>query len=298
MSNIKKHQCPSCGGNLTVNNDSQMYYCAFCGSTYDYEYFREEQMHNMGETFLSRGEFMGAIDAYRFILKKDPHDFLALRGLMLAAAELKNMDELIREKKTNEFSYDPELVSEVIEGAAEEDKEYFSELSRIYSDKKKLYELTNEVESLVSEKREIADTIRLNGKKREECYNERDGIKYPPKFSFVMLWILDAFLLSITIYVTVVLVAYEVGIAAALVPFIGFGMVIGIAFSNLKSVYPRVKRINELDKLTGELHVKSGILGDKIRDLYAEEEKLTIAVRNSSNVFVKKDNQIINDEKA
>ena len=64
MSNIKKHQCPSCGGSLIIDNDKQLYHCTFCGSTYDYEYFREEQMHEMGETFLSRGEFMAAIDAY------------------------------------------------------------------------------------------------------------------------------------------------------------------------------------------------------------------------------------------
>ena len=25
MTMIKKHQCPSCGGNLTVDNDKQMY---------------------------------------------------------------------------------------------------------------------------------------------------------------------------------------------------------------------------------------------------------------------------------
>ena len=42
MSSIKKHQCPSCGGTLSVDNERQMYRCKFCGSTYDYEYFREE----------------------------------------------------------------------------------------------------------------------------------------------------------------------------------------------------------------------------------------------------------------
>ena len=77
MSSIKKHQCPSCGGNLIIDNDKQMYHCTFCGSTYNYEYFREDQMLQMGETYLSRGEFNAAVDAYKFTLKKDPHDFLA-----------------------------------------------------------------------------------------------------------------------------------------------------------------------------------------------------------------------------
>ena len=53
MSIIKKHQCHSCGGELTAGNGKQMYYCASCGSTYDYEYFGEEQMRETGETHLS-----------------------------------------------------------------------------------------------------------------------------------------------------------------------------------------------------------------------------------------------------
>ena len=75
---IKKHQCPSCGGSLRIDSDKQMYHCAFCGSAYDYEYFREDRIHEAGETYLSRGEFMATADAYEFMLKKDPHDFLAL----------------------------------------------------------------------------------------------------------------------------------------------------------------------------------------------------------------------------
>ena len=68
MGNIKKHQCPSCGGNLIVDSDKQMYHCTFCGSTYDYEYFREDQIQQMFGTFLSRGEFMAAADACKFML--------------------------------------------------------------------------------------------------------------------------------------------------------------------------------------------------------------------------------------
>ena len=44
MSNNKKHQCPSCGGGLIIDNDKQMYRCASCGSAYDFEYFREDRL--------------------------------------------------------------------------------------------------------------------------------------------------------------------------------------------------------------------------------------------------------------
>ena len=53
MSNINKHQCPSCGGSLIVDNEKQMYRCTSCGSSYDYDYFREEKLHEMGETEMS-----------------------------------------------------------------------------------------------------------------------------------------------------------------------------------------------------------------------------------------------------
>ena len=131
ISKIKKHQCPSCGGSLRIDRDKQMYHCTFCGSSYDYEYFREDKIHEAGETYLSRGEFMATADAYEFMLKKDPHDFLALRGLMLTAAHITDMSELDREVVSDQFSYDSQMVSEAIESASEEDKGYFIELARV-----------------------------------------------------------------------------------------------------------------------------------------------------------------------
>ena len=154
MSNINKHQCPSCGGSLIVDNEKQMYRCTSCGSSYDYDYFREEKLHEMGETNLSRNEFGAAADAYRLLLKRDPHDFQALRGLMLAAANLKDMDGLVRKGDSKSFSYDPKLVSEVLGSASEEDKEYFEKLAKIYSDLKDLAEL-------LQARRTARTTIRL-----------------------------------------------------------------------------------------------------------------------------------------
>ena len=86
MSITTKHQCPSCGGYLNVDIDKQMYRCVSCGSTYDFDYFREEKLLELGDTALSRGEFDAAVDAFKLYLQKFPHDFTANRGMMLAAA--------------------------------------------------------------------------------------------------------------------------------------------------------------------------------------------------------------------
>ena len=72
MSAIQKHQCPSCGGSLIIDGEKQMYRCTSCGSAYDYDYFRADRLHEMGEKNLSRDEFGAAVDAYRLLLKKNP----------------------------------------------------------------------------------------------------------------------------------------------------------------------------------------------------------------------------------
>ena len=62
-----------------------------------------------------RKEFESVVEAYRLSLKTNPHDFYALRGLMLAAAFLKDMDGLVHADEAKHFSYDSQMVKEVIE---------------------------------------------------------------------------------------------------------------------------------------------------------------------------------------
>ena len=301
MSKIRNRQCPSCGGNLSVDNDRQMYRCTSCGSTYDYEYFIEEKMHEMGGTYLSRGEFMAAVDAFRLILEKAPHDFKALRGLMLAAARLKDIDELVSEDISNEnFSYDSKLVSEATEGALEEDKEYFTELGKIYSDKKKLSDYLKEIESLAKEKRKISDDISKNDQLREECYikNARSGTKTSPKTAFVTGWIFIGFLAFSTIYLIVFLINYgiseEVGVVVFLLIFNLMTMP-GIALINYWSNYRKVKIMNEIDRQNGVLYEKARETGEKRRQLEDEAERLSSNIRSFSHKFVEKDKQTVRD---
>lgn len=295
MSNIKKHQCPSCGGNLTVDNDKQMYYCKFCGSTYDYEYFREEQMHEMGETYLQRKEFLAAADAYRFILKKDPHDFLALRGLMLAAGHFRNIDELIREDKVADFSYKTTLVSEVVDGASEKDGKYFADWEKIYSDMKSLADCRREIENLSRERRRIDEDIQIKNNARDEYYFEdKNGLEYSPKSVFNLLWIVSAVILVITIICVVTFLTSGDRTAITLAVLLTLVNLVAVVL-NLNLAYPRVKKINEIDTDIGELYAETGRLGEKIRDLEHQSDKLKIIIKTSSHNFVKKDKLIMND---
>ena len=193
MSKIKKDQCPSCGGNLIDDSEKQMYRCTSCGSSYDYDYFREEKLHGLGETYLSRGESRAAVDAYKLILEKKPHDFLALRGLMLASAYLKDMDGFSRIVDAKHFSYDSQLVGEVLDAASEEDKEYFSEFEKIYVNKQKLIDCNREIESLRREREKIEAHIRFVDGTRYEYYFKTKHGEQNPRFVFILVWCLTAF---------------------------------------------------------------------------------------------------------
>ena len=296
MSNIKKHQCPSCGGNLTVDNDNQMYRCPSCGSTYDYEYFREEQIHEMGETYLSRGEYMAAADAYKFKLKKDPDDFLARRGLMLAAARLKKMDDLISEDYSKSSQINLMLVCDAVEGAPEKDKGYFEELVKLYSDMKKLSKCNADIKTLGKDAKRIGDEIRFTD---ESCVNYKIETGYlagkEPVEAFVSAWVLDFFLFAVMLCVVVPL-AVSGPLITTLFVSLAFALVIGlIAIVNMTAVYPEVKELKELKAYVKELRIESGAVDEKIGKLKNEAYMLSESIRIAANVFVEKDRLIMKD---
>ena len=56
MAIVKSNVCKSCGGLLDIDLDRQVYVCQFCGVTYDYEYFREENVMDVAGRALAAGE--------------------------------------------------------------------------------------------------------------------------------------------------------------------------------------------------------------------------------------------------
>ena len=297
ISKIKKHQCPSCGGSLRIDSDKQMYHCSFCGSSYDYEYFKEDRIHEMGETYLSRGEFMATADAYEFMLKKDPHDFLALRGLMLAAAHLTNMNELDQENGDGKFSFDPEMVSQAIESASAEDKDYFEEIAKVYSEKMKLIECKEKIEALWEEKRKINDVIAHNNLMRKDYYIGAA----PPKNQFLIGWLVIAFwFLVVLICASVSSEAFISGpdyLGGSLTTLaVVFMMWLGMIGYNFLFVYPKVKKAKQIDKENSKLYVESGKMDEQIKDLENESAKLLAGLKKSIHDFVRKDRQRMKDK--
>ena len=293
MGHIKKRQCPSCGGTLIDDSEKQIYRCTSCGSSYDYDYFREEQLHELGETYLSRGEVEAAVDAYRLILKKAPHDFLALRGLMLAAAYLKDMDGLSRIDDAKHFSYDPQLVGEVLDAASEEDKEYFSKFAKIYADKQKQIDCNREIKSLHRKRESIEANIRFTDNTRYEYYFETKSSQLHPKGVFIAVWCLTAFY-SVPSFFGIFDTDNESVMSIFFTIVCGLSLLIGCGI-NFLIVYPKMRMINAIDADIRNLKIESEATAGKIRALETEAEELSDDIRKAISDLIRKDRQIVPD---
>ena len=294
MSDIKKHLCPNCGGNLIVDNDKQMYTCESCGSTYDYSYFKEEEMHETGDKYLQRGEFMAAADAYKFTLNKNPHDFHALRGLMLAVGGLKSIDEMsfIHREKTKDFEYDTEVVSKVIEGALEEDKRYFEDWGNIYFETKKVSDLKGEVESLKAEKRRIEDKLRDEINNRTGTYSENEmGMAISPKMIFILLWAGIAAIICFSIPFCIGMFSVLGSVAAFEAVCYSAFIVIVMLIGNMVFVFPKVRTMKKANDVIPECNNESKRLDEKISELENEVNKLTVKINVAGRHFTEKDKQ-------
>ena len=106
--------------------------CPFCGITYDYEYFREDNVLDLATRALNRCEFGSAKEAFEFALKKDPHSTKALRGIILCNNQWKNMAPLLYVEKVYLKKDDPSLLK-AIENCEPENKEYFENIKNALS---------------------------------------------------------------------------------------------------------------------------------------------------------------------
>ena len=243
---------------------------------------------------------MATTEAYEFMLKKDPHDFLALRGLMLAAAHLTDMSEL--DQANESFSYDDQIVSRVIENASEEDKEYFTEFAKVYAEKKRLVDHDEAIEALREEKSKIDSVIDQNNRGREENYVKGEfSSKEHPVYTFIVIWVVTGVFTLITLLLAKGLIdAYvsntdDVSFYLGTVIFFGvISLVFGVG--NCLDYFPRLRKIRRFEKANAMLYEEASIMDDKIRNLENESSKLKGNIRRFIHDFVRKDRLIMRDK--
>jgi len=257
--------------------------------------YEEYQMLKPGDKNLSRKKYAEAIEAYKAVLAQNPHDFLALRGLMLAAAKIRDPDELsyIHSEGEEDFTYDFDLAISVIEGASEEDKKYFADFEKIYSDMKRISDSKVEIESLGNDKTTNEAYIKHNEKLRRRQYVNHKMKSQHPKKEFISNWILCAMVLLCMIFM---LIYFKPDASMAVMLVVSFILIIcGLAAFNIFYVYPRINKVKEFDRTIAELHLESAEIDEKIKTCKAEAEKLSGVVDNSIEDFIKRDKQILSD---
>ena len=133
MKDVKIHTCPTCGGNLLVNIERQMYECPFCGVTFDYDYFREENVLGIAAQALMNNEFTSADRAYDFMLEKEPDNFEALRGKALVAMNIPKIDDIRSPDLFSKIKYEPvyKEIDRAIGSSKPQDREYFTTMKDI-----------------------------------------------------------------------------------------------------------------------------------------------------------------------
>ena len=116
---IKKLACESCGGQLIIDEMKQNYTCQFCGVTYDYEYFREDDIHTKAERYLHRHEFKAAREALEFLLVKEPSNSYAGEKLLLSQYHLRGVEDIVKTDVRLWHEADPEEVDRIVSGSEE-----------------------------------------------------------------------------------------------------------------------------------------------------------------------------------
>ena len=167
VSKLQKHTCPSCGGPLRVNLERQMYECPFCGVTYDYEYFRKDDVLLRAAQCLKRGEWMAATEAYDFLLTKEPHNFEALLGKILAAAHMKKQDDMANLElfRSLNFAKVKKCTDQAVRDADSAHRKYFEKVQELF-DCAKEYDARNDTIERSNQRRKIENS-KLNAKKEE-----------------------------------------------------------------------------------------------------------------------------------
>ena len=121
-----------------------------------------------------------------------------------------------------------------------------------------------EIEALRDEHRKIYDAIRQNNTTREYLYAvNRLGIGFSPLTRFIMMWVIEFFVVLFTIYYAVTNPPIELFLVLV---FIG----VLIALLNLLLVYPKVRKKKKLDADNKKLYAELRKIEERINALKSE----------------------------
>lgn len=118
----------------------------------------------------------------------------------------------------------------------------------------------NETESLREELRRINHTIQCNKKAREELLIvNRHNIKTHPMASFILLWVVCAFVVALTVFAIFNNGSLLFDLA------VGTSLTAGIILLNMLLYFPRVKKIRKIDAENKALYAELHVIEEKLK---------------------------------
>ena len=185
MSELKSYTCAKCGAVLSVDKLQGQLACPFCGTGFNYIDFHRDELISRGEDCLARGAYTSAKEKFNQVLKNNPKDIRAIRGLILAAGRVHTTEDL--QDRHNLVSSDLDAIKKIVASANKID----TEEERIYLDDLVcLFEIPYIYNDIADRKNE---TMKLEKKRgiQLEVKDERDG-RLSPVFGLMIALIIGA----------------------------------------------------------------------------------------------------------
>ncbi len=262
MTLVKSHVCASCGGQLKVHEDRQLYECSFCGATYNYEFFQLRDLQELANRSLKAMEFPSALKKFKFILTKDPHNFEALRGKVLCAAKVRSFDSFAN--LTKSYKGDLKRVQQEVffakENALDEDMAFFEKFD-------KMLELADEYKDVTTKAREYERAL----KQEEETVKELEGPSVMKHIPVALIYLA----LGVGSFLFINYIGLAVWLVICFAFAIGFAVYVAVADKKRKQqlAYHREQR-SEKTSLDVEYKAKAEELKEKIDAIYNELKEM------------------------
>jgi len=192
---LKDYTCPSCGGVLIIDKAVKVYRCQFCGVTYDYNYFMGDDVLDRAYSYLRHKEFKAAKEAFEFILKKEPFNALAYRGLLLVRAELTDISKFRAPGVFEKLPYKDMkgIVEKALQNVGDDDRDFFEKFDELLENGERYREakrLQDKNELSASTKEDQAENLFNKATNKKE--NIKLRIFVETFFIFVLLGVILA----------------------------------------------------------------------------------------------------------
>ena len=133
MRKLISYSCSTCGGALIVNRSEEVLNCPFCGNAFDLTLMHRTELLNDAAVNMQQREFNAAKEKFYSILESDPHDFEALRGLVLCSGKHQSIfslksPEILKNSGLDEMRA---AIESAKANASGEDVQYFEDLLKL-----------------------------------------------------------------------------------------------------------------------------------------------------------------------